>query len=97
MGLFTGLAIGGLIALNAAQALKKKPPTPLAPAPITPLAPPEPPTVLPGAQQAEADKAGLKQRKKAAAGSFLTRPPTPISGVLPVAGRATPRSLIGGY
>lgn len=97
MGLFTGLAIGGLVALNAAQALRRRKTEapPLAPAPVAAITPPAPPTVLPGANQAAAATAGLKQRKRAAGGSLLTRPQAPISSLKPTGSVAKPRSLIG--
>ena len=97
MGLFTGLALGGMAAFGAIQTMrakKNKAPT-LAPAPVTPLAPPTPPTNAPGEVNAAAVVAGTKQRKKAAQGSLLTHPKAPISNVMPVAARTAPKSLIG--
>jgi hypothetical protein len=99
MGLFTGLAIGALAAANVAQAFRKKPKlatdAPLAPGPVESLAPPKPPTILPGVNEGIAQAAGQKQRKRAAAGSLLTRPKPPVAGAAPVT--AKPRSLIGVY
>jgi len=100
MGLFTGLAIGALAAANVVQGLRKKKNSlatdqPLAPAPVEALAPPKPPTTLPGADEAAAQTAALKQRKRAAQGSLLTKPIAPKSNVKPMAPRLAPKSLIG--
>jgi len=71
----------------------------LAPGPASPaaLTAPTPPVMDPGAKQALANGAALKQRKKAAGGSLLTRPTAPKSNAMPVPARTMPRSLVGGY
>lgn len=75
---------------------KKDAEAPLAPGPIEPLTPPKPPTVLPGANEALAQAAGQRQRKRAVQGSILTRPTAPVSSLPPMAARSTRKSLIGG-
>ena len=100
MGLFTGLALGGMAAFGAIQTMRaknKNKAATLAPAPITPLDPPAPPTVAPGVTEGLAMAASMKTRKKAASGSFLTHPKAPISNVAPGVAKTTRRSLIGGY
>lgn len=82
------------------RAAKKKPNT-LAPGPtnaadgVEPVGTPEPPVVDPGQQQAAAQVAGGKQRKRAALGSLLTNPKAPASSTMPVAPRYATRSLLG--
>lgn len=74
---------------------------PLAPAPALDTAAltiPTPPVLDPGAKQALANGAALKQRKRAAGGSLLTSPKAPASNTMPVpAAKSMPRALVGGY
>lgn len=59
------------------------------------ITPPAPPIVNPGEQQAASKAAGVKTRKRAAAGSLLTAPKAPASSTMPVGARLQPRSLLG--
>lgn len=97
MGLFTGLALGGMAAFSAIQALRKKKEAPLAPPPVAPIGMPTPPLIDPAANNAAAQTAGLKQRKRAFAGSLLTHPQAPLSQVPGIGAKTAPKSLIGGY
>lgn len=105
MGLMTGLAIGGLAAALVGSKLKKKPgdtgeqKPPVAPPPSgitdTTTTPPAP-IIDPGKDNAAAQLAGQKARKRAALGGLAMRPM--IGAKKP--GTSTPgkpKTLIGGY
>lgn len=60
-----------------------------------PVAPPSPPIVNPGDQNAAAQQAGAKQRKRAAAGSLLTMPKAPASSTPRPGARYSRPTLLG--
>lgn len=106
MGLMTGLMIGSMVygaiqQRRQANAAKKAADQQLAPGPAAnspaALSTPTPPVLDPGKNQSLANGAALKQRKRAAGGSLLTRPTAPKSNAMPVPARTMPRSLVGGY
>lgn len=102
MAAFTSMALLGAGLLGGAVATKlatrgKKDDQQLAPQPTdqNPLAPPAPPILDPADMNAQAQQAGMKQRKRAAAGSLLTAPVKPASNVAGVAPRYAQRTLLG--
>lgn len=101
MGLFTGLALGGMAAFSAYSAMKAKKAkaaaAQLAPSPVDALTPPSPPIVQPGVNEGLAQAAATKQKKRAARGSLLTSPIAPASNIAGVAAKTIKKSLIGGY
>lgn len=105
MGLMTGLMIGSMVygaiqqrrqANAARKAADQLAPGPAAQSPAA-LSTPTAPLLDLGKNQSLANGAALKQRKKAAGGSILTRPTAPKSNAMPVPARTMPRSLVGGY
>jgi hypothetical protein len=101
MGLFTGLAIGGALAgglfagkklgqrnAQAQQAQSQIPPTP-----GSQLTAPAPPTINPGDQMAQANRAGERQRKRAASSTLVGQ--APKSDKTPASPTLRPKTLIG--
>lgn len=100
MAAFSALALVGvgLLVGTALARRKKQGQQTLAPGPtgqVEAITPPTPPVIDPGQQQATAQQAGVRQRKRAAAGSLLTNPQAPTSSLRPIAARLQPRSLLG--
>lgn len=98
IGAAAGAGLVGGTLLGRKKAGQQQQPT-LAPGPTdaqpSAITPPAPPVIDPGANQAAANLAGKKVRKRAAAGSLLTNPKAPVSSAMPVGARSQPRSLIG--
>ncbi len=99
MGLMTGLAIGGLTGLLAAEKLKKKKPAngeppPVAPPPSNLTTEPEAPLIDPAKDNAAATLAGQKARKRAALGGMAMRPMLKLKKP-GVSGTSRPKTLIG--
>lgn len=106
MAAFTTMALlaGGMLAGAGAAKLASKKKTPATDAPLAPgptqaaaQATPATPVVNPSEAQATANAAGVKARKRAAAGSLVTNQIGPKSSTMPVPPRTRPRTLIGGY
>jgi len=100
---FTSLALmGGSMLMSYLQnrnANKAPNAKQLAPGPtdttVDTIKPPAPPIADPGQQQAAAGAAAVKVRKRAAAGSLLSNPQTPVSSTQPVKPRYARASLLG--
>lgn len=107
MGLLTGLALAGGLMLGKRlgkrlggrgsqqeqqQQQAQQPTVPVAPG--SPLTGPQPPQVNLGANMAQANAAGTRTRKRAAAGNLLT-PRPPKSDRMAVNPSLRPRTLIG--
>jgi hypothetical protein len=100
MGLFTGLAIGGALAggLFAGKKLgqrnqSQQTQSQIPPTPGSQLTAPAPPMVNPGDQMAQANRAGERQRKRAASGTLVGQ--APKSDKMPASPTLRPKTLIG--